>query len=378
MRAEWPLAITLATMALFSLFGEAWLTGRSGASWFFFVLAWLFVALLVSAFAVVRHAKALAVLLNEPFGTLVLTIAMSGMEMIMIAAVMYVGHGESSLGRDTMLSIIMIVLNGFIGTSLLLGGLRYPDRKCNLHGATNFLSVIIALSVLGLVLPRFTVSSLGPASSIPQAGFLVLMSLSFYGIFLAIQTLRHRDRHRVLAEVVASGTVLYRPEPEARAQRAREDRNPRHYHTALLLVHAIPFVFLAKQIAVPIDYGISVLGAPAAIAGLAVAILVLSAESLAVVRAALGNVLPRSIEVSLQTALSSIGITIPAVLAIGYMMNRTTIFGLDAPDVALLGVTLFFSVLTFSLQLSPDRTKVLLGVIHLLLFFAYLMRIFGE
>ena len=362
-------------MALFSLFGEAWLTGRSGASWFFFVLAWLFVALLVSAFAVVRHAKALAVLLNEPFGTLVLTIAMSGMEMIMIAAVMYVGHGESSLGRDTMLSIIMIVLNGFIGTSLLLGGVRYPDRKCNLHGATNFLSVIIALSVLGLVLPRFTVSSLGPASSIPQAGFLVLMSLSFYGIFLAIQTLRHRDRHRVLAEVVASGTVLYRPESGARVG---EDRNTRHYHTALLLVHAIPFVFLAKQIAVPIDYGISVLGAPAAIAGLAVAILVLSAESLAVVRAALGNVLPRSIEVSLQTALSSIGITIPAVLAIGYMMNRTTILSLDAPDVALLGATLFFSVLTFSLQLSPDRTKVLLGVIHLLLFFAYLMRIFGE
>jgi len=142
-------------------------------------------------------------------------------------------------------------------------------------------------------------------------------------------------------------------------------------------VHAIPFAFLAKQIAVPIDYGISVLGAPAAIAGLVVAILVLSAESLAVVSDALGNVLPRSIDVSLQTALSSIGITIPAILAIGYMMNRTTIVSLDVPDVALLGVTLFFSVLTFSLQLSPDRTKALLGVIHLLLLFAYLMRIFG-
>ena len=137
-RAEWPLAITVATMALFSLFGEAWLAGLSSAFWFFFVVVWLFVALLVSAFAVVRHAKGLAVLLNEPFGTLVLTMAMSGMEMIMIAAVMYVGHGESSLGRDTMLSIIMIVMNGLIGISLPLGGLRYPDLTCNLHGATNF------------------------------------------------------------------------------------------------------------------------------------------------------------------------------------------------------------------------------------------------
>ncbi|MGH8523253.1 MAG: hypothetical protein ACREXY_03275 [Gammaproteobacteria bacterium] len=131
------------------------------------------------------------------------------------------------------------------------------------------------------------------------------------------------------------------------------------YHTALLLAYAIPIVFLAKQIAVPIDYGISVFGAPAALGGLLVAILILSPESLAAVRAALANQLQRSINLSLGTALSSISLTIPAVLAIGFMTDRTIILGLDAVDTTLLLLTLVASMLTFALE----RTNVLLGVV---------------
>jgi Ca2+:H+ antiporter len=314
------------------------------------MLGWLFGAILVSAFAVVRHAEGLAVRLGEPLGTLVLTLSMSGMEMMMIAAVMYTGQGESSLARDTMLAIVMIVLNGLVGVSLLLGGLRYHEQTYNLYGANAFLAVILPLSVLGLVLPRFTVSSPGPTFSPLQSAFLIFMSVGLYGVFLAIQTTRHRD---------------YFVAPSAAAVTTDNQG-------ADLLAHGVPIVLLAKQIAVPIAYSISVLGAPPAFGGLLVAALILSPESLAAVRAALSNQLQRSINLALGTALSSISLTIPAVLIIGFITERTIILGLDTVDTILLLLTLGVSMLTFALE----RTNVLLGAVHLLVFLAYLMLIF--
>jgi Ca2+:H+ antiporter len=147
LRTDWQLPVSIATTALFHVFGNGWLADLYNHVWF----AWLFAAILVSAFAVVRHAEGLAVRLGEPLGTLVLTLSMSGMEMMMIAAVMYTGQGGSSLARDTMLAIVMIVLNGLVGTSLLFGGLRYHEQTYNLYGANAFLAVILPLSVLGLV-----------------------------------------------------------------------------------------------------------------------------------------------------------------------------------------------------------------------------------
>jgi len=358
---EWPLSASVATAALFFVFGKRWLADLSSSVWFAFMLAWLFGAIMVSAFAVVRHAEGLAEQLGEPIGTLVLTLSMSGMEMMMIAAVMYAGHGESSLARDTMLAIVMIVLNGLVGVSLLLGGLRYHEQTYNLYGANAFLAVILPLSVLGLVLPSFTVSSPGPTLSPLQSGFLIIMSVGLYSVFLAIQTLLHRDYF------VSPGTASSAPaSPDA------PEAHSAGHHSLLLIAYVLPVVFLAKQIAVPIDYGISVLGAPTALGGLLVAVLILSPESLAAVRAALANRLQRSINLSLGTALSSISLTIPAVLAIGFITKRTIILGLDAPEATLLVLTLIVSMLTFALE----RTNVLLGAVHVLLFLAYLMLIF--
>ena len=146
------------------------------------------------------------------------------------------------------------------------------------------------------------------------------------------------------------------------------------YHSLLLVAYVVPIVLLSKQIAVPIDHGISVLGAPAALGGLFVAVLILSPECLAAVRAALANQLQRSINLSLGTALSSISLTIPAVLTIGFITGRAIILGLDSADTVLLLLTLFVSMLTFALE----RTNVLLGAVHLLLFLAYLMLIFEK
>ncbi|MGH7351132.1 MAG: calcium:proton antiporter [Candidatus Methylomirabilales bacterium] len=367
LRTEWPLLVSIVTTALFIVFGKAWLADLSSSVWFISMLGWLFGAILVSAFAVVRHAEGLAVRLGEPLGTLVLTLSISGMEM-MIAAVMYTGQGESSLARDTMLAIVMIVLNGLVGTSLLLGGLRYHEQTYNLYGANAFLAVILPLSVLGLVLPRFTVSTPGPTFSPLQSAFLICMSVGLYGVFLAIQTVRHRDYF-----VSPSGAAATTDHQSADMHGSLEVQSV-GYHSLLLLAYVLPIVVLAKQIAVPIDYGISVLAAPAAFGGLLVAVLILSPESLAAVRAALANQLQRSINLSLGTALSSISLTIPAVLTIGFITDRTIILGLDAVDAALLLLTLLVSMLTFALE----RTNVLLGAVHLLLFFAYLILIFEK
>ena len=244
LRREWPLSASVATAALFFVFGKRWLADLSSSVWFAFMLAWLFGAIMVSAFAVVRHAEGLAEQLGEPIGTLVLTLSMSGMEMMMIAAVMYAGHGESSLARDTMLAIVMIVLNGLVGVSLLLGGLRYHEQTYNLYGANAFLAVILPLSVLGLVLPSFTVSSPGPTLSPLQSGFLIITSVGLYSVFLAIQTLLHRDYF--VSPGAASSAPASHDAPEVHSARR---------HSLLLIAYVLPVVFLAKQIAVPIDYG---------------------------------------------------------------------------------------------------------------------------
>lgn len=364
LRREWALPLGLATTLAFLFFGSDWLGDLSGPAWYALMLAWLFAAIMVSAFAVVRHADALAERLGEPYGTLVLTVTMSGMEMMMIAAVMYTGQGGTSLARDTMLAIVMIVLNGVVGICLLVGGLRYHEQTYNLYGANSFLAVIVPLSVLGLVLPGLTVSTPGPTLSPLQAVFLIFMSLGLYGVFLGIQTMRHREYF------VAPGASAT---PDFHAVNTDGTAKPSiAYHALLLLAYVVPIVLLAKQIAVPIDYGISVLRAPAALGGLMVAVLILSPESLAAIRSARANLLQRSINLALGTALSSISLTIPAVLVIGFITDRSIVLGLGSVDTVLLLLTLVVSMLTFALE----RTNVLLGVVHLLLFLSYLMLIF--
>jgi Ca2+:H+ antiporter len=364
LQTEWPLVVSGGTTGLFLAFGKGWLADLSAVGWLSFMFGWLFGAILLAAFAVVRHADELAERLGEPFGTLVLTLSMSGMEMLMITAIMYSGPHESALARDTMLAVVMIVLNGLAGICLLLGGLRYREQTYNLYGANAFLAVLVPLAVLGLVLPSFTQSTPGPTLSPFQSTFLIVMSVGLYAIFLSIQTVRHRDYF--VAPAAVDGTE--------EASHAAHGEHSTRYHAVLLLLYIVPIVLLSKKVAVPIDYGISVLGAPAALGGLLVAILILSPESLAAVRAALANRLQRSINLALGTALSSISLTIPAVLMVGFITGKTIILGLDPANVVLLVLSLVVSMMTFALE----RTNMLLGAVHGLLFLAYLMLIFQK
>lgn len=366
LRREWPLLFSGAVTVLFLVFGKRWLGDLSSMPWFVLMLTILFTAIMTAAFAVVRHAESLAEQVGEPYGTLILTLSMSGMEMMMIAAVMLTSHGESSLGRDTMMAIVMIVLNGLVGTCLLVGGLRYHEQTYNLYGANTFLAVILPLAVLGLVLPSFTVSTTGPTLSLLQSAFLVVMSIGLYAVFLAMQTRRHSDYFVMPGGEAAA---LDGNAHEAAHSDAHAAPHSITFHAVLLFAYVLPIVLLAKQIAVPVDYGIEVLRAPAALGGLLVAVLILSPESLAAIRAARANRLQRSINLALGTALTSISLTVPAVLIIGFVTERTIVLGLDPANIILLLLTLVVSMLTFALE----RTNMLLGAVHLLLFLAYLM-----
>jgi Ca2+:H+ antiporter len=347
---------------VFLAFGARWLADLSGAAWFAFVSLWLLAAMFLSAFAVVRHAEALALKLGEPYGTLILTLAVTGIEVIMIAAIMYTGKGNATLARDAMMAVVMIVLNGMVGLTLIVGGLKYREQAYNLQGANSFLAVILPLAVLGLVQPNFTVTTPGPVYSPIQAGFLSIMSVVLYAVFLGMQTSRHRSYF------VSPGAPIGEAEPHSPGHEVRSIP----YHAVMLFAYIVPLVALSKQIGVPINHAIQVLRAPPELAGFLVSVLILSPESLSAVRAALANQLQRSVNVLLGSVLASIGLTIPAVLAVGFATGHEIVLGLGATDMTLLILTLVLSTLTFAAQ----RTNVLLGAVHLIVFFAYLLFIF--
>ena len=361
---EWPLALAVATLTL-ALLGKGWIASALDQPAMLLALfAFICSVILVAAVAIVRHAEVLAHRLGEPAGTLLLTLVITGLEVAMVAFVMSTGAEKPTLARDTMFAVVMLVLNGFMGLALLLGGLRHGEQSYNLQSANAFLVMILPLTVLGLVLPNYTRTIPGPVLSAFQMVFLSLMSVAIYAVFLFVQNRRHRGFFMM---------------PEEAADAAAEEpahHSPRstRYHTTMLALYGFPLVLLAKQMAAPLDAMVIKLGAPLALGGFILAVLVLTPESIAAIRAAMANRLQRSVNILLGSVLASIGLTIPLVIAVSLTTGRALTLGLDAVDTVMLLLTLVTSVLTFSLP----RTHLLLGCVHLLLFGAYLMLMFDH
>ncbi|MCP4759453.1 MAG: calcium:proton antiporter [Planctomycetes bacterium] len=327
------------------------------------LFAGLFAVILWSAFGVVRHADCLAILLGEPLGTIVLTLAVIGIEVTMIATLMLTGDGNADLGRDTMFSVLMLVLNGLVGITLIVGGLKHREPAFNLRGANAYLSVIIPLAILGLVLPRYTTSTTDASASPLISVFLVVMCVTLYGVFLSIQTLRHRH-------------FFTQPEEDDLDVGDKPHVPPGiktvPYHAVLLVLMMIPVVLLAKTLAVLMDAGVERLGAPQQLAGLVVAILVLTPEGVTAIQAAKANQMQRGVNLCLGSALATIGLTIPAVICVGWATGLTVQLGLSSLDQLLLFLTLLSSTVTF----AGGRTNILQGAVHVVLFVAWLVLIF--
>jgi len=363
-RREWPLALAVLTLT-FALVGKAWIaTALDQPVMLVALLAVICGVILAAAVAIVRHADIVAHRLGEPAGTLLLTLTITGLEVAMVAFVMSTGADKPMLARDTMFAVVMLVLNGFMGLALLLGGLRHGEQPYNLQSANAFLVMILPLTVLGLVLPNYTRSTPGPTLAPFQMIFLSLVSVVIYGVFLFVQNRRHRGFF-MLPEEAADAAVA-----------EQHDGSPRStlYHAVMLALYGVPLVLLAKQMATPLDAMVLKLGAPPALGGFVMAVLVLTPESIAAIRAAFANRLQRSVNILLGSVLASIGLTIPLVIAVSLSTGRGLVLGLDAVDTVLLVLSLVTSILTFSLP----RTNLLLGSVHLLLFASYLMLMFDR
>jgi Ca2+:H+ antiporter len=359
-RTEFPFFIGLASAAFFLIVGDVFLESLGSSIAIGSIFLWLFVAVLWSAISVVRHADCLAIKCGEPYGTLILTLSAITIEVMMISAAMLHGKNNPTLARDMMFAVIMIGLNGLVGLSLLLGGLRHREQVYNLQGTNAYLNAIMALAVLGLVLPNFTTSMSGPRFSTVQEIFLAATSLGLYVIFLLIQTMRHSEYF------VEAGET---PTLEHHGAEMRSTA----FHVIMLILYLVVVIVLAEKFAIPMDNAIEHSGMPQALGGAIVAALVLAPEALGAINAARRNQLQRSVNILHGSVLASIGLTIPAVIAIGMMTNRAVTLGIQGGNLPLLLLTLGASIVTF----TGGKTSILQGCIHLLLFAVFILLIFS-
>ncbi|MBE0414667.1 calcium:proton antiporter [Yoonia sp.] len=311
--------------------------------------------LFASVFAAVHHAETIAHRVGQPFGSIILALAVTVIEVSLIVSLLLSApEGESTVARDTVFSAIMIVLNGIVGLCLLIGGVKYHRQTVQVHSATAALGVLGTLAVLALVLPNYTKAVPGPLYAPAQLVFVAVVSLALYGFFLHAQTVRHRDDFHDKADDSASHDPVSR-----RAFLAG---------IALLPVALLSVVLLAETLAVPVEHAIDAAGLPVALVGVAIALVVLMPEGVASIRAARANRLQTSINLALGSALASLCLTIPTVALISLALGQDLVLGLEAEHIVLLLLSLFMA----TVSLATGRTTSLQGGIHLVIFGAFL------
>jgi len=315
------------------------------------------VLLIATVFAAVYHAEVVAHRVGEPFGTLILAVAVTIIEVALIVSMMIgTSLDKSGLARDTVFAAVMIVCNGIVGLCLLVGGAHHREQGFQVEGASAALAVLGALTVLSLVVPNVTTTSPGPVFSTSQLVFAGAASLILYGSFVFVQTVRHRD---YFLPVDTGSTEAHAPPPSTR--RAL-------FSLSMLVVSLIAVVGLAKALTPALEAGVAWLNAPKAVVGIVIAALVLLPEGMAAVKAARANHIQTSLNLALGSALASIGLTIPAVAAVAIILDQRLELGLGIKEQLLLALTLFLGVVT----LGTGRTTVLQGIVHLVMFAAFL------
>jgi Ca2+:H+ antiporter len=317
------------------------------------------VIMLGAVFAAVHHADVIAHRIGEPFGTLVLTLAVTIIEVALIESIVLTPGSSPALARDTVFAVIMIVCNGLVGLCVLWGGLRHHEQEFQASGASVYLSVLGALSILTLVLPNYTATTIGPYFSNGQLIFVSITTIILYVAFLFIQTSRHTNYFRA-DDGNAQGNYTY---PSSRLVAIS---------VVMLLLALGGVILIAKKFATILEIGLSQIGAPQAVAGIIIAMVVLTPESITAVRAAQRNELQKSLNLALGSSLATIGLTIPAVAITNVFLGKQIELGLSERDTLLLALTLFLSLLTF----GSGRTNILAGLVHLVVFATFLFLVF--
>jgi Ca2+:H+ antiporter len=354
----WSWALPLAGLLLFAgatmaEFGENFASDPLGLA-----IAIALVPLLLGAvFAAVYHAEEVAHITGEPVGTLVLTIAVTVIELALIVSLILTGKAAPTLVRDTVFSVVMIITTGLVGVCIVVGGLRYREQKFDVTSAKIYLAMLIVLTTLSIILPNYTSSAPGRFYSTSQLAFISVAIIALYGVFLFTQTVRHRDYF----------TGDHEEPDEPTANQGRVVVSIFYLCIALLAV-----VLLAKLFAIEINAGVAAVGAPPGVSGVVIALIVLMPEAIAAVRAAMRDDLQKSINLVLGSSLATIGLTIPAIAGANIFLQRPLILGLDQRDLTLVVMTLAASILTF----GTGRTNVLFGFLHLVIFGTFLFLAF--
>jgi Ca2+:H+ antiporter len=315
-------------------------------------------ALMAVVVAAVHHAEVVAHRVGEPFGTLVLALAVTVIEVALVVSMMLAGGAEkAALARDSVYAAVMIICTGVVGACVLAGALRHREQSFRIEGAGPALAALVTLATMVLILPVFTTSAPGPRYSSAQLAFTALASLSLWAVFVFVQTVRHRDYF--LPPEAAEDESVHAAPPTLREA---------WVSFALLLVSLVAVVGLAKVLSPAIEAAVEAVGAPPAVIGVAIAALVLLPEAYAAVRAALANRLQTSMNLALGSALACIGLTIPAVALASALLDLPLVLGLEAKDLVLLLLTFVVSTIT----LGTGRTHLMQGAVHLVIFAAFL------
>ncbi|MFJ4649426.1 calcium:proton antiporter [Streptomyces bobili] len=325
------------------------------------VVAVITVILAGAVLAAVHHAEVVAHRVGEPFGSLVLAVAVTIIEVALIVTLMADGGDKgSTLARDTVFAAVMITCNGIVGLCLLVASLRHGTAIFNPEGTGAALATVATLATLSLVLPTFTTSKPGPEFSTVQLTFAALSSLILYGLFVATQTVRHRD---YFLPVPREGDVIIGDD-----HAAVPSSRTAVISLSLLGLALIGVVGLAKGVSPTIEEGVEAAGLPHAVVGVIIALLVLLPETIAALRSARRDRVQTSLNLAHGSAMASIGLTIPAVALASLWLSGPLVLGLGPTHMVLLALTVVVS----SLTVVPGRATPLQGGVHLVLFAAYL------
>ena len=370
-RPSWTtVAPILAMVALV----PAWFAHPEGV-----VLGVLAVLLVAAVLAAVHHAEVVAHRVGEPYGSLLLAVAVTIIEVGLIVTLMVTADKDASgLARDTVFAAVMITVNGIVGLSLLVGALKHHLAVFNPEGTGAALATVIALAVLCLVVPSVTTSEPGPEFTGAQLAFAAIASLALYGMFVFTQTIRHRDfflpveqgQHTPMVQSSGGGDS-FEHAPVDLDEDGHADPPTNRAALAslgLLVLSLVAVVGLAKIESPAIESGVAALGFPPAVVGVVIALLVLAPETIAAVRAAARNRVQVSLNLALGSAMASIGLTIPAIAVAGIWLDGPLALGLNQLQTVLLLLTAAVAILT----VVPGRTKTLQGGVHLVLFAAFL------
>jgi len=346
----------------FTVYGGTWLAQPLTPVAAMLCFAVLFFTIIAASFGVVHEADLLAHKLGEPYGTLILTLSIVSIEVILIAS-MLLGPGEfPTIGRDSIFAVMMIILNLVMGLCLVVGGLKHGEQEYNAQGANAYLTMIVLLTGTALVLPNY-LSGAGEFTPL-QAWTIAAITAGLYAVFLWLQM---GCEKRLFIQppagqmAVAAGSATPAPnEPTSESG----DNTSIWRSSALLLGMIIPIVLLAHHLAIVIDYGVVTAGAPIAVSGVLIAIIVFTPESLTAIKAAGSNEMQRSVNLCLGAFVSTVGLTVPAVLVIGLVTGKQVVMGISMLETVLLGLTVLLGMLSFNGQ----RTSVMQGAMHLALF----------